>query len=214
MRSDSVVRSAAARTDFPKIDPLDYETSVSLALQRLVPNFLESGLENGAAWFRIKQAGFFIEGQRARIAARPEAVYQAVTALGGPGGWLYLNGLWKLRGLFDRLVGGPGLRGRRSPQELVEGDLLDFYRVEALEPDRLVRLRAELKAPGQGWMEWHIYPQPQGEVLLCQIAYFAPKGLPGFLYWYLLLPVHHLVFAGLMKALIRRAGENQIQGIS
>ena len=97
-----------------------------------------------------------------------------------------------------------------SADELGEGDMLDFYRVEALETNRLVRLRAELKAPGLGWMEWRIRPQPDGDVLLIQIAYFAPKGVPGFLYWYLLLPVHRLVFSGLLRAIARRAGEIRI----
>ena len=91
--------------------------------------------------------------------------------------------------------------------DLAEGDILDFYRVEALETNRLVRFRAELKAPGLGWMEWRIHPQPAGGVALTQIAYFAPKGVPGFLYWYLLLPVHRLVFAGLIRAIGRLAGQ-------
>jgi uncharacterized protein YbjT (DUF2867 family) len=207
MRSDSVVRDKSANQDFPLIRPTGYETSVALALGRLSPDCLESGWEKDASSFRIKQEGFFIEGLQVRLPVRPEAAYRAVTGLGGRRGWLYLNGLWKLRGFFDRLVGGPGLRGRRTNDDLIEGDLLDFYRVEALERDCLVRLRAEVKAPGLGWMEWRVQPQPDGAVLLTQIAYFAPKGAAGFLYWYLLLPVHRLVFAGLLKALARRAGD-------
>ena len=208
MRSDSIVRDGSANQDFPLIRPTGYETSVALALGRLSPDCLESGWEKDASSFRIKQEGFFIEGQQIRLPVRPEAAYRAITELGGRHGWLYLNGLWKLRGFMDRLVGGPGLRGRRTNDELIEGDVLDFYRVEALERDRLVRLRAELKAPGLGWMEWRIQPQPDGGVALMQIAYFAPKGAAGFLYWYLLLPVHRLVFSGLLKALARRAGNN------
>ena len=162
-------------------------------------------MENGASSFRIKQEGFFIEGQRIHIDARPETAYRVITGLGGRDGWLYLDGLWKLRGFFDRLVGGPGLRGRKTKAALSGGDILDFYRVEALEPNRLMRLRAELKAPGLGWMEWRIRPLPAGAVTLTQIAYFAPRGVPGFLYWYLLLPVHRLVFAGLLRSIARRA---------
>jgi uncharacterized protein YbjT (DUF2867 family) len=209
MRGNSVVHSRSAERDFPGIHPMDYETAVSMALERLSPGCLETVWENNAPSFRIRQEGFFVEGQQIRLQVRPESVYRAVTGLGGRHGWLYLNGLWKLRGLFDRLVGGPGLRGRTADDDLVEGDELDFYRVEALEKDRLVRLQAELKAPGLGWMEWRIRPQPEGHIFLSQIAYFAPKGAPGFLYWYLLLPVHHLVFAGLLKALTRRAVDIQ-----
>lgn len=209
MRSDSVVHNGAASRDFPQIEPVDYETSVRQALEHLSPGSLEMGWEKGAASFRTKQEGFFIEGRQIQIDALPEAAYHTITGLGGRNGWLYLNGLWKLRGFFDWLIGGPGLREPRTTAALVEGDILDFYRVEALEPNRLVRLRAELKAPGLGWMEWRIRLRPQGGVALTQIAYFAPTGLPGYLYWYLLLPVHRLVFAGLIKAIARRAAETQ-----
>jgi uncharacterized protein YbjT (DUF2867 family) len=209
MRTDSVVHAHLADRDFPRITPMGYETAVSLALDRLSPGCLEFTRENGAASFRIKREGFFVEGKRIRLQVRPRSAYRAVTGLGGKRGWLYLDGLWKLRGFFDRLVGGPGLRGRGSETDLLKGDVLDFYRVEALEQDRLVRLRAELKAPGLGWMEWRIEPHSEKELSLAQIAYFAPKGMPGFLYWVVLLPVHRLVFAGLMKALARRAGEIQ-----
>jgi uncharacterized protein YbjT (DUF2867 family) len=209
MRAESVVHDDTAARDFPQIQPLDYEASARLALEHLAPASLESGWENGAESFRIKQEGFFIEGQNISIKARPEAVYRLIASLGGRRGWLYGNSLWKLRGFFDRLVGGPGLRGRTSADTLAVGDILDFYRVETLEPDRLVRLKAELKAPGLGWMEWQIRPQLEGGASLIQIVYFAPKGVSGFLYWYLLLPVHRLVFAGLLRAIARQAGETQ-----
>jgi uncharacterized protein YbjT (DUF2867 family) len=205
MRGDSVVCNDSAKQVFPLIQPVGYKDSVLLALDRLSPGCLESPWENGTSSFKIKQAGFFVEGQQIRLRVQPESVYRVITGLGGKHGWLTLNGLWKLRGFFDRLVGGPGLRGRRLDNDLIEGDVLDFYRVEKLESNRLVRLRAELKAPGLGWMEWRIRPQTKGDVLLSQVAYFAPKGATGFLYWYMLLPVHHLVFAGLLKAIGRRA---------
>ena len=205
MCSDSVVQDESAKRDFPQIHSIDYETSVSIALERLSPGYLETGWENGASSFRIKQAGFFIEGQRIRLTIQPGVAFRVITGLGGRAGWLYLNPLWKLRGFFDRLVGGPGLRGRKTGHDLVVGDVLDFYRVEALENDRLMRLKAELKAPGQGWMEWRLEPDPEAGVSVTQIAYFAPKGLSGFLYWYVLLPVHRLVFTGLIKAIARHA---------
>jgi uncharacterized protein YbjT (DUF2867 family) len=209
MRANSVVRTDSARRDFPKVRPISYEASVSLALELLSPGSLGYVWENGASSFEMKREGFFMEGRQIWLKVGTGAVYRAVTGLGGRRGWLYLDWLWKLRGWFDRLIKGPGLRGRRVEDDLVEGDVLDFYRVEALEKNTLVRLKSELKAPGLGWMEWRIHPQPEGDVFLSQIAYFAPKGAIGFLYWYLLLPVHRLVFAGLIKALARRAAEMQ-----
>ena len=212
MRSNSVVRTDSARRDFSKVKPVSYESAVKQALEHLSPACMETGWENVASSFRIKREGFFIEGRHLHLDSPPEVVYRVFAGLGGRGGWLYLNGLWKLRGFLDRLVGGPGLRGRRSQEQLVEGDPVDFYRVEALEPDRMVRLRAELKAPGLGWMEWRVQPISEGGVWLSQLAYFAPKGTLGFLYWYGLLPVHRLVFGGLLKAIARRAGAGQVTG--
>jgi uncharacterized protein YbjT (DUF2867 family) len=212
MRGASVICNDSAKRDFPLIQPIGYEAAVSRALEHLSPGCLESRWKKDASSFRIKQEGFFIEGQQVRLQVRPEEAYRAIVGLGGKRGWLYLNGLWKLRGLIDRLVGGPGLRGRRTAGNLIEGDVLDIYRVEALEPNRLMRLRAEMKAPGVGWMEWRIQPNPDGALSLTQIAYFAPKGAFGFLYWYLLLPVHRLVFTGLLKALARLAVESQNPG--
>ena len=207
MRAESTVRDQAAARDFPQIQPIGYEAAVKLALQDRTPDCLESAWENEISSFKIRQSGFFVEGQKIHLNVHPGAAYQAVTDLGGKAGWLYLNGLWQLRGTLDRLAGGPGLRGRPDRRELAVGDVIDYYRVEILEPGRMVRLRAELKAPGLGWMEWRILPQPDGGVSLTQIAYFSPNGTVGFLYWYILLPVHRRVFSGLIKALARRAVE-------
>jgi hypothetical protein len=88
---------------------------------------------------------------------------------------------------------------------LREGDSLDYYRVEALEPGRLMRLRSELRAPGKAWMEWRVEADSAAGSTLTQTAFFAPRGLPGFLYWYLLGPLHRLVFRGLLEALVRRS---------
>jgi uncharacterized protein YbjT (DUF2867 family) len=209
MRGNSVVCADVAKEDFPHIQPLNYEASVLMALDCLSPDNLEPIWENHESWFRIKREGFFVEGQSIRSRVQPDAAYRVFTGLGGRRGWLYLNWLWKFRGLFDGLIGGPGLRGRREVGALIEGDILDFYRVEVLEPGRRMRLKSELKAPGLAWMEWRVTGQAGGDVLLTQIAFFAPHGFFGFLYWYILLPVHHLVFMGLLRAIVRQASEIQ-----
>jgi hypothetical protein len=126
--------------------------------------------------------------------------------LGGERGWLYANWLWRLRGIADRLVGGVGFRrGRRHPDEVRVGDALDFWRVEAVEPGRLMRLRAEMKLPGEAWLQFEARPRPDGKTLLVQTAFLAPKGLLGFLYWYGLYPFHGLIFGNLVRAIARRA---------
>jgi hypothetical protein len=153
MRSDSVVRDNSVRQVFPHIQPLDYQTAVSSALSQLSPAGLEPVWEDGSNPVKIiKHEGFFIEHRQIKVDVPPETVYHTFNGLGGKGGWLYLNLLWRLRGWFDRLVGGPGMRVRREESVLNVGDVVDFYRVEALDPGRMVRLRAELRAPGR-WLD-------------------------------------------------------------
>ena len=204
MRGDSIVKDDAARRDFPQVRLIPYQESVVAALEWLSPEQLEPvALAGGHASRTIKQAGFLIDQRQMALELPAEAVWWAIAGLGGKNGWLYLNGLWRLRGLLDRLLGGPGMRGRPDGADLRLGSIIDYYTVDALEPGRCLRLRADLKAPGLGWMEWRVVPRAEGGVTLAQTAYFAPKGLAGFMYWYLLGPVHRLVFAGLL----RRIGE-------
>ncbi len=107
---------------------------------------------------------------------------------------------------MDRLFGGVGLRrGRRDPDHLRVGDALDFWRVEAVEPGRRLLLRAEMKVPGKAWLQFQATPRDEGQTLLAQTAYFAPRGLPGLLYWYALSPMHGLIFGGLIEQVARRA---------
>jgi hypothetical protein len=102
-------------------------------------------------------------------------------------------------------------RGRRNPEEVRVGDAVDFWRVEAVEPDRLLRLRAEMKMPGRAWLEFKIEPVDAATSRLFQTAFFAPRGLSGLLYWYVLYPIHALVFSGLAAKLARLAEESGIR---
>ena len=142
------------------------------------------------------EEGLQIERRQQVVDAPLEDVFTVFSRLGGEQGWLYANWLWWLRGVADRLVGGPGLRrGRRHPEKVRVGDALDFWRVEALKPGRLMRLRAEMKVPGQAWLQFGARPREDGKTLLVQTAFLAPKGLPGFLYWYGLFPFHGVISA-------------------
>ena len=206
MRSDSVVQDETAGQMFPTIRPLGYEKAISAALARLSPEEIHSPFSSGQNRNRIiKQMGFLIDDRQVRMAVEPEAVFGVLMHLGGEQGWLFMNWLWRIRGRLDRWWGGPGMRGRKTGRQLEVGDIVDFYRVEALEPGRLLRLRAEMKSPGEGWMEWTVQAQGSWGVALVQKAYFAPRGVPGFLYWYLLYPVHALVFAGLVRGIAHRS---------
>jgi hypothetical protein len=119
---------------------------------------------------------------------------------------LYANWAWRVRGIVDRLVGGVGLRrGRRDPHHVYVGDAVDFWRVEAVEPDRLLRLRAEMKVPGRAWLQFEAHPQPDQTTRVVQTAFFAPKGLSGVLYWYALFPLHYLIFGGMIRGVVREA---------
>jgi hypothetical protein len=150
---------------------------------------------------------------RQRIVPAPAAnVYQIFIGLGGNRGWLYMNWAWKVRGLMDWMIGGVGLRrGRRHPDELRVGDALDFWRVESVEPGQLLRLRAEMKVPGKAWLQLQVTPHEEGQSLLSQTAFFAPKGLLGWLYWYALYPIHALIFSGLIDRIAQRAAALKVE---
>lgn len=146
-----------------------------------------------------------MERRRRSVAAPARDVYRALTGMGGTRGWYFANWAWRLRGMLDRMLGGAGLRrGRRHPDDLRVGDAVDFWRVDALEPDRLVRFRSEMKVPGRAWLQFRV-TEGDGNAELEQTAVFAPRGLAGLLYWYALYPVHAWIFGGMIRAIARRA---------
>ena len=135
------------------------------------------------------------------------AVFRAVCRVGGGNGWYATDILWKIRGWIDQLVGGPGLRrGRRDSEVVGYGEALDFWRVESIEPDRLLRLAAEMKVPGRAWLQFEVEPDAEGSVIR-QTAIFDPAGLAGLLYWYSLYPMHRWIFAGMLRRIGAAAEE-------
>ena len=137
------------------------------------------------------------------MSARAQA-FAPVARIGGTTGWYYANALWRVRGFFDLVAGGVGLRrGRRHPEQVHPGDSLDFWRVEAVEPNRLLRLHAEMKLPGRAWLQFEV--TGDGPVVLRQTATFDPVGLFGLLYWYALYPIHALMFEGMLDAIAESA---------
>lgn len=214
LRNEVIVRDETARQLFPQVQPMGYQAAVQSALASLAASQVETAWsdalrtnQGGAPPLLLTvQDGMIIETRRRVVRASAGAVYRAFTGLGGERGWLYANWAWQLRGIVDRLIGGVGFRrGRRHPDDIRAGDALDFWRVEVAESDRLLRLRAEMKVPGDAWLQFEAKPQSREETLLVQTAFFAPKGLLGFLYWYGLYPIHALVFSGMIRNLARWA---------
>jgi uncharacterized protein YbjT (DUF2867 family) len=148
----------------------------------------------------------FEDVREVKINASPHAVFQAVSLLGGDHGWYSAKYLWALRGWMDRLVGGPGIRrGRLHPDRLGYGEALDFWRVVGIERDKSLVLRAEMKLPGVAVLEFCIEARGGDGCKLKQKAKFQPKGLLGLLYWYSVLPFHHLVFRGMLEGIKTQA---------
>ncbi len=146
-----------------------------------------------------------IDSRTIHVPAGPEAAFGPIERIGGRTGWYYANFLWRVRGWIDLLVGGVGLRrGRRDPHRLVPGDAVDFWRVEACERPRLLRLAAEMRLPGRAWLQFEVDPDGPHSIIR-QTALFDPRGLGGLIYWYGLYPLHALIFAGLLRQLASAA---------
>ncbi|HME71829.1 MAG TPA: DUF2867 domain-containing protein [Myxococcota bacterium] len=157
------------------------------------------------SWGGARFGNRLVDSRTRRVAATPAVAFASIQRLGGQTGWYQGDLLWRLRGWLDLLVGGVGLRrGRRDPDELRVGDALDCWRVEAIEPDRRLRLVAEMRLPGRAWLEFEVEPDGDG-ARIRQTAIFDPLGLPGLAYWYGIYPLHKFVFAGLLRGVAEAA---------
>jgi hypothetical protein len=163
------------------------------------PRFNHSLLEQA----EVPDFGCFKDQRKVAFNKSPDDIFQRVWEIGGDKGWYYGNFLWKIRGFLDQMVGGVGLRrGRRSPSDLKSGDALDFWRVlVADKPGRHLLLFAEMKLPGEAWLEFKVKQTEDGYQLI-QTATFRPLGLWGRLYWYAVLPFHGPIFSNMCKRLV------------
>jgi hypothetical protein len=156
-------------------------------------------------WGGVRFGSRRVDSRTAWVQRTPEQTFRPIAQIGGKAGWYYGNRLWRLRGLLDLAVGGPGLRrGRPDPERLQVGETLDFWRVEAIEPGRLLRLAAEMRLPGRAWLQFEVTPEKGGS-LIRQTAMFDPIGVAGLLYWYGLWGIHQLLFAGMLRNIARAA---------
>jgi len=214
LHASLIVRDETARRLFPHIQPIDFATAVHLALGRIQRDNVETSwadalvtsLGDRKPYDFSVQEGMFIERRRLSLDLEPATVFRAYTGIGGARGWMYMDWAWALRGWMDKAIGGVGLRrGRRHPDDIRAGEALDFWRVEAVEKDHLMRLQAEMKVPGKAWLEFQSDPQEGSGTLFTVTAYFDAHGLPGFLYWYAMWPFHKFIFDGLARRLASRA---------
>jgi len=204
-----IADTSRARRLYPHVEPLPYREAVRRALDETVSGAVitrwSDALGRPGPRALEEREGLVREVRAADVAAPPEVVYRVFSGLGADRGWPAWSWAWRLRGLLDRLAGGPGLRrGRRHPDELRVGEAVDFWRAELVQPPERLRLRAEMRLPGRAWLQWDARGQGEGTRLV-QTAYFAPRGLPGLLYWYGLYPAHAVIFGGLVRAIARRA---------
>jgi uncharacterized protein YbjT (DUF2867 family) len=200
--------------DVIKITTLSYKEAVKFAFQKIEQNMVlsswsdalsSSSNEDLYSHIEIPVYGCFKDSRCKEIADdRVFNVLDNIWAIGGDRGWYYANFLWMIRGVLDKLAGGVGLRrGRRSAREINNGDALDFWRVLlADKPNKRLLLFAEMKLPGEAWLEFKI--ERKGSIyFLNQIATYRPRGLWGRVYWYSILPFHYFIFAGMLRNIVR-----------
>ncbi len=195
---------------------IDFDRSVELALTKIqdldVPTSWSSAATAGAPAEGLPTdpdwaGGSLYKDERTReVNATPEHLWKVIEGIGGRNGWYSWALAWWVRGVLDRFVGGPGLRrGRRNPQDLVIGDVVDFWRVEDTDDATFLRLRAEMRLPGLAWLEMQVGSTDGGTTTFHHRALFAPKGLLGQLYWWSIWPFHGIVFGGMQRNIARAA---------
>jgi uncharacterized protein YbjT (DUF2867 family) len=216
MKVEVVCRENEIR-DLVDIPLIDYRSSIELAFARIEQNLVLSSWKDAMVsgskyvelkkWIEVPRYGCYKGRQTIAIEQDPEKVVSNIWSIGGERGWYYASWLWSVRGFLDKLVGGVGLRrGRTNTGTIHSGDALDFWRVlyaDKTEPRLL--LFAEMKLPGEAWLEFRIRHHG-GKDILEQTATFRPKGLWGRLYWYLLLPFHALIFRGMCHRIAQGTG--------
>ena len=212
MKIDVVARDNRIR-DLVKIDEISYKAAVELAFEKIAQNLVLSSWKDAVSasgakvlktenFIKVPEYGCFKDIKSRMIPSGEESrVMENIWMIGGERGWYYGTFLWKIRGYLDKFFGGIGLRrGRRSPSEIFPGDALDFWRVIVASKDqRRLLLHAEMKLPGEAWLEFSMDENDKGESVLTQTATFRPKGLAGRLYWYAVWPFHIFVFSGMIS---------------
>jgi len=209
IRHDTVVRDPRALADFP-VRPLGVSAAIERALAAEDREIAAVRWSKALAGLRFGSR--IVDSHGVDVAVPPAAAFAPIRRIGGDHGWYGGGPVLRLRGVVDRLVGGPGYRrGRCDPEEPREGETLDFWRVERYERDRHLRLSAEMRMPGRAWLQFDVEAREEGSHIR-QTAIFDPKGVLGRLYWYAAYPFHWFVFRNMLAGIARRA-EAQVEGM-
>jgi uncharacterized protein YbjT (DUF2867 family) len=203
VRNPSVVESPAALATFD-IRPMGIARAIERALGNEDREIAETRWSDARARFGnaaqpAPERGLLVNQQTIRVAASAADAFVPIRRIGGRTGWYFGNALWRIRGFIDLMMGGVGMRrGRPNPEIPFPGSTLDFWRVVIYEPGRRLRLFAEMKVPGRAWLEFRAEPDGSTTIIR-QMAQFEPRGLGGILYWYLLGPIHEVMFRGMLR---------------
>jgi len=206
LRNEVVVTNNKASTIFPEVKPSGYEHAVHQALSQLDPEYFKVEFDETEdagrlVCFSKVQNGMIIEIRQKIIHSNVKSVYKSFTELGGTNGWP-CNLAWRLRAAIDRIIGGVGMRkGRPETGNIELGDTVDFFRIVKIEPNKMIRLKAEMKLPGDGWLQFEAKSVEDNLTNIVQTVFFAPKGLLGIIYWYLLYPIHRIIFTKMINML-------------
>lgn len=211
MVNPTVVQNPLALTTF-QIEPMGIEDAVRHALTHEDKGFVETrwsdALSSAGAspsWGGVQFGTRLVDSRAVTVSAPAARAFAPIEAIGGKTGWYSLDLLWRLRAYLDLLVGGVGMRrGRPHHLHLGVGDAVDFWRVESIEPDRRLRLAAEMKLPGRAWLEFEVTSDGSSSTIR-QTAIFDPVGWRGLAYWYALFPLHEAVFAGMLRGIAKAA---------
>ena len=212
LRHPTVVSDPAALETF-SVQPMGLRPAMERALTRedeeLNATRWSDALSSAGperSWGGVRFGSRVVDTHSIGVNLDAEAAFAPIRRIGGRKGWYFANWLWHLRGFLDLLAGGVGMRrGRPDPETPRVGDTLDFWRVEAYEENRLLRLAAEMKVPGRAWLQLEVSPREEGGSTIVQTALFDPIGLGGLAYWYALYPVHQVVFRGMLRGIRREA---------
>jgi uncharacterized protein YbjT (DUF2867 family) len=209
LRNETVVHDTSSK-DFFSVRPLGFREALKRALVNEDRQFAAthwsdafSSIGTPQEWGGAKFGRRIVDSRSVRVPFSPANAFRPIERLGGQTGWYYADWLWRTRGFLDLLFRGAGMRrGRRNPDQLLLGNTVDFWRVEEIQPPRLLRLVAEMRLPGRAWLQFEVEPDGSGSIIR-QTAIFDPIGLLGQLYWYVLYPIHQFVFAGMLKGITR-----------